>query len=172
MKCNFGFKLFTFTATDAEAVIADDAACRVEEDAKPDSIIIGNNNKVVQIVGVATLSTLQQKGWGAHCLQQQTGGRWSSEEQGNHINYLELLAAFLALKSFAKTRHHCHIMLRLDNTHRSGIHQEERRDSYSKPFKSSSNDVEMVHGSINHFDSIPCSRSGERDSRLQFWSVQ
>ena len=65
MKCNFGFKLFTFTATDAEAVIADDAACRVEEDAKPDSIIIGNNNKVVQIVGDGNTVNFTAKGLGS-----------------------------------------------------------------------------------------------------------
>jgi len=34
---------------------------------------------------------------------EQSGGLWSPQEASHHINYLELLAAFLALKAFGKT---------------------------------------------------------------------
>ena len=67
------------------------------------------------------------RGWAATYRGSTTGGRWSVEEQGQHINYLELKAAFLALRSFlgqggpAPTR--CwdqhpprHILLEMDNT--------------------------------------------------------
>ena len=37
-------------------------------------------------------------------------GRWTPEEQLHHINYLELLASFLALKAFAKHIANCHIV--------------------------------------------------------------
>lgn len=42
-------------------------------------------------------SDASQLGWGARCMKASTGGRWSAEEAIHHINYLELLAAFLAL---------------------------------------------------------------------------
>ena len=46
------------------------------------------------------------KGWGGGgaCDDQSTGGNWSDKESGFHINYLELLAAWFALKSFAKEK--------------------------------------------------------------------
>ena len=37
--------------------------------------------------------------------QDQTGGLWSAVESAHHINYLELLAVLLALKSFEKDLH-------------------------------------------------------------------
>ena len=41
-------------------------------------------------------------GWGACHRGEATGGCWGSEEQGLHINELELLVVFYALKSFLK----------------------------------------------------------------------
>ena len=40
---------------------------------------------------------------------------WSKKESLNHINYLELLAAFLALQCFTKQKHNITIWLRMDN---------------------------------------------------------
>lgn len=42
-------------------------------------------------------------------------GFWKIEEKSFHINFLELLAAFLALQSIAKNDHDCQILLRIDN---------------------------------------------------------
>jgi hypothetical protein len=53
-------------------------------------------------------------GWGAN-LNISTGGSWTREEKACHINYLELLAAFLALKTFTTNLHHETILLRLDS---------------------------------------------------------
>ena len=53
-------------------------------------------------------------GWGAVYRGVRTGGLWSQLE-GNHINYLELLAAMFAVKSFAKDRKDNHVHLRMDN---------------------------------------------------------
>lgn len=54
-------------------------------------------------------------GWGAVCGGVRTGGLWSQTETRNHINYLELLAAFFAVKAFAKDRQDAHILLKMDN---------------------------------------------------------
>ena len=43
-------------------------------------------------------------GWGAACQNQRTGGAWPKKEQKIHINCLELLAATLAVQTFAKSR--------------------------------------------------------------------
>ena len=55
-------------------------------------------------------------GWGAHCDGTRTGGSWTSSEASYHINYLELLAAFLGLKTFGSVKSNIHIRLRVDNT--------------------------------------------------------
>ena len=55
-------------------------------------------------------------GWGAHCSHQSTGGAWSCQEAAMHINCLELLAATLAVESFAKHKSRISILLRIDNT--------------------------------------------------------
>lgn len=55
-------------------------------------------------------------GWGAACNNEITRGHWSPEEVQHHINYLELLAAFLGLQSFCKYSHDLNVLLRIDNT--------------------------------------------------------
>jgi len=44
-----------------------------------------------------------------------TGRLWSVNERGRHINCLELLAAILAVKTFAKSHQNVTILLRTDN---------------------------------------------------------
>lgn len=56
------------------------------------------------------------EGWGAVCDQCSAGGRWSLDEIENHINYLELLAIFLALKSFCMECSDIHVKIMTDNT--------------------------------------------------------
>ena len=65
----------------------------------------------LQITTDASLS-----GWRAECQGISTGGQWSFVEAQQHINYLELYAAFLGLQTFSKNKCHVHIRLRLDNT--------------------------------------------------------
>ena len=57
------------------------------------------NGKVFQEpeINLFVNSDASLTGWGASCNGQSTGGRWSLSESNNHINFLELLAAFLAL---------------------------------------------------------------------------
>lgn len=55
-------------------------------------------------------------GWGTHFGQKSTGGRWSQSESNHHINYLELLAIFLSLKSFFTNSISCHVGIKSDNS--------------------------------------------------------
>ncbi|XP_063912268.1 uncharacterized protein LOC135129117 [Zophobas morio] len=55
-------------------------------------------------------------GWGACCDEEKTHGWWTATESQHHINYLELLAIAYALKSFAKYKKSCSILIRTDNT--------------------------------------------------------
>ncbi|XP_046746398.1 uncharacterized protein LOC124411349 [Diprion similis] len=82
--------------------------------------------KINSQIGVIPMRTLEYRaeifsdasltGWGAHCDKLSINGWWGVEERKRHINYLELLAAFYALKSFTNQLHDCEILLRLDNT--------------------------------------------------------
>ncbi len=72
---------------------------------------ISHDPPTLQITTDASLS-----GWGAECQAISTGGQWTFVEAKQHINYLELFAAFLGLQTFAKNKSHIHIRLRLDNT--------------------------------------------------------
>lgn len=55
-------------------------------------------------------------GWGAVCEGKRASGSWSHSERQNHINFLELKAAFLGLKCFTKEINNSKILLRIDNT--------------------------------------------------------
>lgn len=57
-----------------------------------------------------------QGGWGAVCLSQKTGGRWSQSEMEHHINTLELIAVEYALKSFEVELCGKHVKVLSDNT--------------------------------------------------------
>ena len=58
------------------------------------------------------------EGWGCFLDNENTstGGRWSVEEQQFHINYLELKAILLSLKSVGRNWSDCHVRIRSDNT--------------------------------------------------------
>ena len=47
---------------------------------------------------------------------QQIGGRWNTNEAMDHINILELKAAFFALKSFCSQANETHVQIQIDNT--------------------------------------------------------
>ena len=55
-------------------------------------------------------------GWGAVQGTPKTGGLWDLEEQAFHINYLELKAVLLGLKSPCATIYNKHIRIQSDNT--------------------------------------------------------
>ena len=53
--------------------------------------------------------------WGAHLLEISIGGRWKELEALDHINYLELEAAFLALRAFCLLIKGSHVQFGMDN---------------------------------------------------------
>ena len=55
-------------------------------------------------------------GWGAVCQGQSANGSWSVVEAENHINYLELLAAFHGLQCFVPTQQSVHVRISMDNS--------------------------------------------------------
>lgn len=57
-----------------------------------------------------------QKRLGAALGNQEIGGRWTDAETTNHINILELQAAFFALKAFCHTTSNTYVQLQIDNT--------------------------------------------------------
>ena len=99
-----------------------DAKITLTEGAKSDlywwaSEMEKHNGRNLQILqwDMVLESDASKEGWGANYLGVSTGGLWTQEEQKHHINYLELLAAFLALKTFARDCHSVAILLRIDN---------------------------------------------------------
>ncbi|XP_060806991.1 uncharacterized protein LOC132903258 isoform X2 [Amyelois transitella] len=71
---------------------------------------IRKNNYQLEI-----FSDASRTGWGASCGAKQTGGTWTEQELKLHINSLELLAAFFALKCFASHVTNSNLLLRIDN---------------------------------------------------------
>lgn len=55
-------------------------------------------------------------GWGAVCQDQEAHGQWTQVEASTyHINELELLTGFFALRCFMPSKRDIHIQLRMDN---------------------------------------------------------
>ncbi|XP_063986037.1 uncharacterized protein LOC135167121 [Diachasmimorpha longicaudata] len=73
-------------------------------------------NIAVKKYSLTIFSDASGTGWGAVCNGKTAHGFWSETEIKFHINYLELLAAFLGLKYFAEKFKDCNILLRVDNT--------------------------------------------------------
>lgn len=61
-------------------------------------------------------SDASKTGWGVVSNGRTANGQWSVEEGAQHINYLELMAAYFGLRIFASDLHNCQILLRIDNT--------------------------------------------------------
>ena len=71
---------------------------------------------ISQQSSMTIISDASLQGWGAFCNGVRTRGPWSPQEQTLHINCLELLAASLAVRAFAKERSGITILLKIDNT--------------------------------------------------------
>ena len=73
-------------------------------------------NPIQRAEPTITLKTDASKlGWGNIVQDLSTGGLWSVGE-AEHINYLEMLAVFLCLKSFRDLLYGKHVMVKVDNT--------------------------------------------------------
>ncbi|XP_022780164.1 uncharacterized protein LOC111321522 [Stylophora pistillata] len=65
---------------------------------------------------VIVYSDASLTGWGGVCNGNTARGMWSDNEKDHHINYLEIFACFLSLKSLCSTQSHVHIQCMIDNT--------------------------------------------------------
>ncbi|XP_070521642.1 uncharacterized protein [Cardiocondyla obscurior] len=77
---------------------------------------IGSNPIKTQKYVMEIFSDSSLTGWGCYCNGEKAFGFWDEKERKKHINYLELLAAFFAIKCFAANLSNCEVLLRLDNT--------------------------------------------------------
>lgn len=71
---------------------------------------LDHGNPVLSVTTDASLD-----GWGAVCNDNHIGGRWTPEESGQHINVLEINAAYIALRAFCRDKHDIHVQIRTDN---------------------------------------------------------
>ncbi|CAB4032023.1 Pol poly, partial [Paramuricea clavata] len=67
-------------------------------------------------VDVSANSEASLTGWGGVLDSCSMGGSWTAVEAQQHINYLELLAAFFTLKSFINHLRNKHVKIMIDNT--------------------------------------------------------
>ncbi len=65
---------------------------------------------------ITVTSDASKTGWGCTCNGQKSGGVWTPDEAMHHINYLEMKAAFFAIKSFLRDLSNKHVKLMVDNT--------------------------------------------------------
>lgn len=72
---------------------------------------IRSNKYTLEIFSDASLT-----GWGIYCKGKRAHGFWNAVERESHINLLELKAAFIGLKCFARELQDKEILLRIDNT--------------------------------------------------------
>ena len=57
-----------------------------------------------------------ETGWRTVCDHVSTGGHWSHTQSDNHINILELIAAYLGMQTFAKRKTNFHVRMKIDHT--------------------------------------------------------
>lgn len=80
------------------------------------NVQVAYNDIYVKQPEISLSSDASLAGWGCVCNGIKTGGAWMAEDQTCHINYLELKAAFFALKSFTSELQNKHVRIMLDNT--------------------------------------------------------
>ena len=97
--------------------------CPLSEEAKDELIwwtdnLSSRNGKCLLLkkADIVIETDASTTGWGAQCNGVRTGGPWTPLERQMHINCLELLAASLAVRSFAKETSDVTIHLKMDNT--------------------------------------------------------
>ena len=77
-----------------------------------------NKNIVISDPDIIIYTDASREGWGCHVpkTDQYASGRWSLEEQGLHINALELLAVYLSLQAIFSNESAKHIKVMTYNT--------------------------------------------------------
>jgi len=104
-------------------------------------------------------------GWRAVCKGVRTGGPWSPEERQWHINCLEVLAAFHALKSFVRDQEKYDSPTENGQYHSGGLCQQAGRDSVPQAQLHSQRAMAMVHEQGHYPGGRTPARSPECNSR-------
>ena len=127
-----------------------------------------HNGRSMQIVqwDMVIESDASTLGWGASLNNTSTGGPWAPQERSYHINYLELLAAFLALKTFATNTYNKAILLRLDNVTAIAFLNRMGGDPFRDTLQSGSAHLGMVLGEEYIHPCRTPTREAECQSRL------
>ena len=93
-------------------------------------------------------SDASKAGWGACCQNLTANGRWSPLEAKDHINVLELKAAFLATKTFLK--HHSNITVSPHGQYHSRCpHKQQRGYPFPSASEPNSRTMAVVPSKIN-----------------------
>ena len=80
------------------------------------SQILTSNNKIrTSSFDLEIFSNASTTGWGATLGHTKAHGLWTESERKMHINFLEIKAAFLALKCLANNCYNRQILIRIDN---------------------------------------------------------
>lgn len=100
-----------------------DGSLRISSEARQDllwwseNLEQWNGRRTVQTEPEVSIETdASNSGWGAFCQGESTGGCWDQEEAALHINVLELLAVWYALKAFLKVTQVSSVCILSDNT--------------------------------------------------------
>lgn len=80
------------------------------------NILVAKKTIIPVTYDLEIFTDASRSGWGAACDSMRANGHWKENELQFHINYLELQAAFLGLKYFARNKFDCDILMRIDNT--------------------------------------------------------
>lgn len=89
---------------------------KIELDWWVQNIATANNPIVHAHPDIVVESDASHLGWGAVCNGQSAGGRWTTIETQQHINFLEMQAAFFAIRIFCNDFKNKHVRIMIDNT--------------------------------------------------------
>ena len=103
-----------------------------------------------------------KKGWGAVHQSLQTNGRWSQKESLQHINYLELKAAFFGFKSLSQRQVSRHGISAARQHDRHLLHQQQRGYTFPPTYDSGLGDVGLVSGKRHPCDCFSHPRKRQR----------
>ena len=113
-----------------------------------------------------------KKGWGAVHQSLQINSRWSQKESLQHINYPELKASFLALKSLSQRQVSCNRISAARQHDRRCLHQQQRWYTFPPTYDSGLRDLGLLSGKSQPCDSFSLPRKGQRLSKQGVQRIQ
>ena len=113
-------------------------------------------------------------GWGAYCRESdmKTGGLWSTNDQKNHINWLELQGAYLSLQNFLTKKQGIHVLLMMDSQVAISYINKMGGYTLSEALQPCPAAVELVHTEVSNGPRRACTRSTECNCRLREQTFQ